>query len=302
MDNNKYSFEQITIIINAIYKYVINNKIEINIIFPFLLLIFIYSCSREELKKNDVIPAKKEAISAINEAGQFNYEDPNTYLLAIGDNIIEWNGCESVEIDLFKKELKKNNIIQKTKFDYQIKKGFFTQKNNVEYIFVIQCVDSNSGHVCNFGEMSTIYMFNRKLDIMKGPVCYSNFYKIKEITDIDNNGLNEIIVDIGGFTQMGYFEGYLSIFSNNLDSAIFNIKDYDAATGDFVDEKYESETKYKIENGLLTLFTTKITFFYDNKDERRDIDTNIIIHKYRLKDNVFYHVAGKLNFLLEQNR
>ncbi len=301
MDNNKYSFEQITIIINAIYKYVINNKIEINIIFPFLLLIFIYSCSREELKKNDVIPAKKEAISAINEAGQFNYEDPNTYLLAIGDNIIEWNGCESVEIDLFKKELKKNNIIQKTEFDYQIKRGFFTQKNNIEYIFVINCVDSNSGHVCNFGEMNTVYLFNSKLEIIQGPIFYSNILEIKEITDIDNNGLNEIFVNTGGGGNQGFFEGYLSIFSNNLDSAIFNIKDYDAATGDFVDEKYESVTKYKIKNDLLILTTTKTNFKFVTGGDRKIIGKSTIIHKYSLKDNKFYHVAGKLNFLLEQN-
>lgn len=258
----------------------------------------------KDQERENVLAFLKEKVN-ISNVQPVNYFDPITYLNVIGkDELFEWNAYETVVyMDFNRNELKKvdpatnEKIVQKTKFDYRIIKGNFIQKDINEYIFSIHCVDKNSSHLCNWGQMSTVFLFDENLNIVDGPFLYSNVFEIKEMTDIDQNGLNEIFVNSGGYSNQGYTEEYIDIFTNDFLNPIFRVPTYEEGTGSFLEKYFEKETIYKIEYSSLILTTTETKFMFINENSKNVIDINKKVHKYKFENNKFYHTEGELNFL-----
>lgn len=258
---------------------------QFNTFMPFLLLILFFNYIVEYLP---VIKKTQQEIT------------PEELIKKIDNNIV--NGARiSFEleysdfiIDIRKKTLSSGLMkkTEKVKFEYDIQRGSFLNKNANEILFIISFKSGLTGRALNDG-LSLKYIFDENLNQISEPIIFGYGFNVQEVRDIDDNGISEIYFTSEQSTQ-GYTFDLLRVYEKNLEKPIL-----------IIDIGYSQHGAYGYAPGTSDTFLQSTYTFNGNAIE---FSSTVNIYKkgifkkskecfdvYKLKDGRFTHQNDSRN-------
>lgn len=135
-------------------------------------------------------------------------------------------------------------------YESVIRKGSFLSKNAKEYLLHItwnSC--SFFGHVDNFGPLNQFIIFDDNYNQISD-VFYQNAISVfVDIVDIDNTGINELIME-SGYCGQGFCENFISIYYKNYTESLLTYVSKMECLNDFVKEYKERDVRSAEGRGL----------------------------------------------------
>lgn len=146
-----------------------------------------------------------------------------------------------------------------------------------------------------------VYIFDSLYNQISDVALRDSQTELIDIIDIDNDGLNEVIMKSSDTYTGGFFQAWTMIFNKHFGYPIFQIvTELDGEKTGYVGERITLKSDYSIEDGML-IFNSKLDYYLclgRNEDfsvDNRFIKTEYKQDVYEFKDGEFHHVKDKNN-------
>ena len=190
-------------------------------------------------------------------------------------------------------------------FEFQIYAGNFINRNTLEYLFMIKVSKDTFVHFfChaeNYGPTTMIYIFDSLYNQISEVTLRDSRTELIDIVDIDNDGLNEVIMKSSDTYTGGFFQAWLMIFNKYFSDPILEIViEKDCEISGYVGESITLKSDYSIENGML-IFNSKLDYYVclgineDGSIDNRFYKTEYKKDIYKYLNRKFYHIKDKNN-------
>lgn len=202
-------------------------------------------------------------------------------------------------------DLNKKSIIQMKSYDNNepieeivgynavVREGSFLNKNKKEYLLqIIWNWPSYFGHSDNFGPLNHFIVFDNKFNQLSDVYYQDATSEFKEIIDICNDGLNELIME-SGYCGQGFSENFTSVFYKNFTAPILHYVSRMECLNDFAKEFDEGETIYKIEENKFIINITKNSFIRLSTTDKRKISEENCSRTYLFRNGKMFLINGR---------
>lgn len=195
--------------------------------------------------------------------------------------------------------------IEDAKFDLSVYQGSFLNKKSTEYLLFIRLAEgakcSFFSHAANFGNTTFIIIFDKYYSQISKIYLFDSETNIVEITDINENGINEVILE-SSYGMMGCFQKWYEIYEKDFDKCLLRIDYFHSCLNSGnKGENIMLNSNYKIIKNKI-IFDSVLDYYLclGNLDEDND-PTNLYMKtefkkdEYEYRNGSFFHIKDTNN-------
>jgi hypothetical protein len=224
--------------------------------------------------------------------------------------IYQPTGYDDIYFDLDKQSIIQSKGLSNDKtteeivgYEANVYPGSFQNPNKKEYLLHLTWNMDKATffpHAGNFGPLNQFVVFDSILNQISRIYFQDATEDFKEIVDIDNNGLNELIME-GYYAQMGVENKWINVFYKDFEKPALNYfsetKVLDASAFLYSQKypvEYEQDTSsYNIENGKFMIKMTKHLYFALSESDIRKKNEENCERVYLFKNGIFKLISGE---------
>ncbi len=172
--------------------------------------------------------------------------------------------------------------------------GSFTKAFEKQYILILKWnYPENFGfsHVSNFGPLSQFIVFDSNYQQISKIFFQDASTEFKDILDIDNDGINEILLT-GMYCNQGVCMNWINVFYKNIEEPVLNYCSEMSVFSAFTGEYDEGYTNYISNNGKFMIEVTKFSKLYLSEYDSRIIKEENCQRIYKYQKGIFTLEAG----------
>lgn len=229
---------------------------------------------------------------------------PSSYELikSMKNKTIKADGYDNIYFDYEKGSLiiaakKWDEITQEeyTGFTDSVAQGSFTKAFVKEYLLIVKWNSPENygfSHVENWGPLSQFVIFDSSFNQVSKVYFKDATTILKDIQDIDSDGINEIFID-GSYGNQGFFQTWTGIYYKDLTEPVLHYISEMNASGVIGGEHEEANTSYETGKGIFTINVNKVTKLFLSEVDVRIVNEITCKREYSYRKGKFNLISGK---------
>ena len=203
--------------------------------------------------------------------------------------------------------IKNRSTLEETfKFEGKANEGSFINPNKKEYILIMGLAKGQYctffGHADNGGKTTLIFTFDENYNQIGEIGFQDSQTKFVQSIDIDNDGLNELILE-SSYGQQGYDWEWWMIFKNDFNDPKLKLTKYQSSEASSKSgEMTRLSSTYRIEDGKF-IVDSNLDFLYRDKNDNslETLRSETRIDVFESNSEGIIHIPGDNNVNWDEN-